>query len=386
MHVLMLSLDPSLLTDPNGNARARHLDYAARCGRLTIIVRRARTSGAPVHASDALTLIPSASRHPILYPWDALRIGRDLSGIDLIVTQDQFTSGLAGVWLRRRLRVPLLVQNHTTLFGNPAWLREKPLRNRALLALASYVRARADFVRTVNQRERAAAIAAGVPEARVAALPLGVLNAAFATPPDAAAVIALRTKLGLLPEHRVILWVGYPVAFKRVPLLLHVFKHITDANPDVRLLLVGDLSPSPDDLRAHIARLGIGECVITPGDVAHHDLPAYYALADVYAHSSSYEGVPRVLMEAASLGVPVVAMRAPGVDEVIEDGVNGCLVADGDVEAMAMEIIHILSDPTHARERAAAGRASALEKYGTETYAERWVGLWQQATAMGMRV
>lgn len=385
MHVLMLSLDPSLLTDPNGNARARHLDYAARCARLTIIVRSTRALNAPVQASDTLTLIPSASRHPALYPWDALHIGRDLPGVDLIVTQDQFTSGLAGVWLRDPLHAPLLVQNHSTISDNAAWLREKPLRNRALLALARYVRARADFVRTVNQRERAAAIAAGVPEQRVAALPLGVVNAAFATPPHPDTVAALRAKLGLLPTHRVTLWVGYPVAFKRVPLLLDVFKRVADANPNARLLLVGDLSRSHDDLPAHLGRLGIGERVIAPGAVAHDELPTYYVLADVYALTSSYEGVPRVLMEASSLGVPIVAMRAPGVDEIIEDGVNGCLVADGAVQAMAEQILRILDDPTHARELAAAGRARALEQYSAETYAERWVELWRQAIAMGMR-
>ncbi len=385
MNVLMLSLDPSLITDPEGSARARHLDYAARCGTLTILVRAPRSFRQIISASRHLTLIPIASRHPALYPWDALRIGRALRDFDLIVTQDQFSSGLVGVWLRGRLKTPLLVQNHSTIFDNPAWLNEKPLRNRLLLALARYVRARADFVRTVNERERRAAIAAGVPPDRVAALPLGSVSRAFATTPAPEAVMALREKLGLLPEHRVILWAGYPVAFKRLPLLLDVFRQVANAQPQARLLLVGDLARSPDDLLAIIARLALGERVLMPGNVAHDALPNYYALADVYALTSAYEGVPRVLMEAASVGLPIVAMRVPGVEEIVREDAMGCLVADSDTQAMAQQIIRILDEPTAARAQASQTRSAALDTYGTDRYSERWVAIWQRAIDMGMR-
>lgn len=386
MHILMLSLDTTLLTEPEGNARARHLAYAAHCGRLTIIVRS--TSSAPpatVQASDALTLLPSRSRHPALYPWDAWRAGRGLRGIDLIVAQDQFTSGLAGVWLRGRLGAPLLVQNHTTIFDNRAWLAEKPLRNRALLALAGYVRARTDFLRTVNQREADAAVAAGLPAERAAALPLGVVSDAFSAPPDLQAVAARRAAWGLPPRTPVILWVGYPVVFKRVPLLFEVFARVRAALPEARLLLVGDLSRSPDDLPALAAHKGLADSILMPGPVAHDDLPAVYALADVYAHTSSYEGVPRVLMEAASLGRPIAAMRAPGVDEILTEGVTGCLTPDGDTDALAQTILALLADRPRAAALGAAARQMALERYGAAAYAERWVGLWRQAVVLGRR-
>lgn len=386
MFVLMLSLDHSLLTDPHGSARARHLSYAERAGTLAIIVRSPRSiPPAPVHASASLTLYPSSSPHPALYPWDALRIGRALTDIDLLVTQDMFTSGLAGVWLRRHLRAPLLVQSHSTIFDNPAWLREKPLRNRALLALGSWVLARADFLRTVNAREAESARAGGFPADRIAALPLGTVSSAFAAPPDAQAVAALRAQLGLTDDHQVILWVGYPVAFKRVPLLLQVFERVAARHPQARLLLVGDLSRSPDDLTALIAQRGLSQRVIMPGAVEHEALPAYYALADLYAHTSSYEGIPRVMMEASSAGLALVAMRTPGVEEIIEDGVNGCLAADGDIEGMANMICGLLDHPGQARALGSSGRKQALSRYSAEGYADQWTDLWRRARELGMR-
>jgi glycosyltransferase involved in cell wall biosynthesis len=383
MHVLMISLDSSLMTDAHGNARARHLDYATRCGKLTIIVRTRGGSAAPVQASSALTLIPTASRHPILFPWDAYRIGRALDAVNLIVTQDQFTSGLPGVWLRNRLHKPVLVQNHSTIFGNPAWIAEKPLRNRALLALATYVRARADFVRTVNERERSTAIAAGIPAERVASIPLGTVSAAFAAPPAPANVTMLRAKLGLHQDTPVVLWVGYPVAFKRLPLLLEMFQRLRVLLPNARLLLVGDLSRSPENVQDIVARLGIRDQVIMTGNIAHDELPCYYALGSVYALTSSYEGVPRALMEAASQSLPIVALRAPGVDEAVDDGVTGRLVDD--IEAMSGAIAQLLTQPHNTRALGNAGRERALKFYGAENYAERWVGVWHRAAELGMR-
>jgi glycosyltransferase involved in cell wall biosynthesis len=385
MHVLMISLDSSLLTDAHGNARARHLDYAARCGKLTIIVRTRGGSAAPVQASSALTLIPTASRHPILFTWDSYRIGRALDAVDLIVTQDQFTSGLPGVWLRNRLHKPVLVQNHSTIFDNAAWVAEKPLRNRALLALATYVRARADFVRTVNERERSTAIAAGIPAERVASIPLGTVSAGFAAPPTPTSIDALRAKLGLSAEQKVMLWVGYPSKVKRVPLLLEIFAHLVKLQPNARLLIVGDMRYSSEDLPALIRQHDLEGKVIMPGNAAHDTLPVYYAIATVYVHTSSYEGVPRVMMEAASVGTPLVGIRAAGVEEIVVDGVNGYLFDETQLEAMANKIGELFDHPDRAHALGAAGRARALKLYGAEDYAERWVGVWHRAAELGMR-
>lgn len=393
MHILMISFDPALINQPDGEARARHREYARRAGVLTIITQTiAHSEGRAAVASEpsGLTIIPTNSRRQATFPFDALRLGmayarRAEAPIDLITTQDMFLTGLAGAWLRRRLRVPLLVQNHSVIFENPAWLAENPRRNRVLLRLAKYVLGRADMVRTVNERERQSAIALGCPPERAVALPLATAARSFAVPADAEQLARLRAELGLLPEQPIVLWVGHPAPVKRVPLLLEAFRHVVEQRPDARLLLLGDASRSREDLPALAAALGIAEQVLMRGPVAHAKLPLYYALASIYAHTSAYEGGPRVMYEAAAAGLPLVAMDVVGPNEIIEHGVNGYLTPDNDPAALAQRIVELLNDPARARAFGAAAQRMAFERYDAATYADRWVGLWRQAIELGMR-
>jgi glycosyltransferase involved in cell wall biosynthesis len=241
------------------------------------------------------------------------------------------------------------------------------------------------MVRTVNRKERDNAIDMGFALERVVSLPLGTASARFAGPIPEPVLAEKRAALGLVPEHKVVLWVGYPVAFKRVPLLLKVFRHVVEQDPDARLILIGDMSRAPQDLRAAAQAENISDRVIMHGPVPHDQLPAYYALGDVYAHTSSYEGVPRVLFEASAAGLPLVGMNVVGVDEVIEDGVNGYLLPDGDAEGMAARIVDLLHDPERVRSLGAAARRLALERYNADDYAEKWVNVWQRAIELGLR-
>lgn len=387
IHVLMISLDASLATQPEGDARRRHLAYAERAGRLSIVVYTPPHVGGAIYPSEKLAILPTNSRSRLTFARDAiLQANRAALAhpIDLITTQDPFLTGLIGLWLRRR-RVPLLVQNHSYYFGNEAWVAEHPLRNTLLSELAKFVVMRADMYRTVNLKERQNYLAMGGSRRRSIALPLGTASARFAEPVDERALAALRARLGLLPIHKVVLWVGYPVGFKRVPMLLKVFRRVTDSEPNAQLVLIGDMSRSPQDLRALARDEGIADRVIMHGPVLHDELPLYYALGDVYAHTSAYEGVPRVLFEASAAGLPLVAMSAVGVDEVIQEGENGSLAPDMDIDGMAGRIITLLRNPAQAVRMGAKAREMAFERYDAEGYVEKWVGVWEKAVELGMR-
>jgi glycosyltransferase involved in cell wall biosynthesis len=220
---------------------------------------------------------------------------------------------------------------------------------------------------------------------RVVSLPLGTASARFTEPVSEDVLAERSAMLGLAPEHKVVLWVGYPVAVKRVPLLFKVFRRVAEQEPNARLVLIGDMTRSPQDLLATTQAENIADRVIMYGPVPHDELPAYYALGDVYVHTSSYEGVPRVLFEASAAGLPLVGMNVVGVDEVIEDGVNGYLLHDGDVEAMAARIVNLLHDPERARSLGEVARRLALERYNADDYTEKWMTVWQRAVELGLR-
>jgi len=388
IHVLMISLDTTLATQPESDARRRHLAYAERAGRLTIVTYTPSGVGAAIHPSPELTILPTNSRSQLTFVADALRQANHVlrtEKIDLITTQDPFLTGLLGVWLRRRFRVPLLVQNHSYYFGNDAWIAENPLRNSLLRQIARFTVMQADMYRTVNRRERANYLAMGGSHRRSIALPLGTASKAFAQPIEEKDLAALRSGLGLLPIHKVVLWVGYPHVVKRLPLLFKVFRRVAADEPNAQLVLIGDMTCSPQDLHVLARDEGIADRVIMHGPVVHDKLPLYYALGDVYVHTSAYEGMPRVLFEASAAGLPLVGMSAVGVEEVIEDGVNGYLAPDLDINGMAGRIVSLLRNPAQAHQMGREAQTMAFDRYEASQYVESWVSVWERAVELGMK-
>jgi glycosyltransferase involved in cell wall biosynthesis len=107
------------------------------------------------------------------------------------------------------------------------------------------------------------------------------------------------------------------------------------------------------------------------------DVPQLMAAADGYLLSSAWEGMPVVLLEAAAVGLPVVATRVGGVAEVVEDGVSGFLVPPGDPTALAqaMEKIEALT-PEQRRAMGARGRALVEQRYSTGSVVDMWERLY----------
>lgn len=166
----------------------------------------------------------------------------------------------------------------------------------------------------------------------------------------------LRDELGL-KDAEIIIYVGRLTRQKGIPTLLKAVPLVLAQRPNARFVLVGPLeSEGPFAVdRASIDRLG-GH-VVTTGP--RKDVPALLGIADVFAFPTEYrEGVPRVLLEAGLAGVPIVASRMPGCNDVVDDGINGYLVEPHEPDKFANRIINLLSDPARAKKM--GGRSGAL--------------------------
>jgi glycosyltransferase involved in cell wall biosynthesis len=92
------------------------------------------------------------------------------------------------------------------------------------------------------------------------------------------------------------------------------------------------------------------------------DVDALYAAMDVFVLASHREGFPRAAMEAAAMGLPVVATDVRGCREVVDDGVTGSLVPVGDPAAL-VEALRALQDPGRRRALGAAARTRAQQHF-----------------------
>jgi glycosyltransferase involved in cell wall biosynthesis len=125
--------------------------------------------------------------------------------------------------------------------------------------------------------------------------------------------------------------------------LVRAIRVLRDAGRDVRLMILGE-GPQRGELEALIARLGLGDRVRLLGHIANP--LKYFRRAQVFALSSTVEGLPNVLVEAMMCGCTPVSTNCPtGPSEVLQDGRFGILVPVGDPDAMAQGIADALDRP-----------------------------------------
>jgi glycosyltransferase involved in cell wall biosynthesis len=142
--------------------------------------------------------------------------------------------------------------------------------------------------------------------------------------------------------------------------LLEAMAQVAWHVPGVRLVLVGS-GPLEDELRQHVARLGLWRTVRFLG--SRDDVADILAMLDLFVLSSRHEGLSIALLEAFASGVPAVATRVGGIPEVIEDGRQGLLVHPGNPTALAAAIRSLLRDDARRTTMGAAAieRARAFD-------------------------
>jgi glycosyltransferase involved in cell wall biosynthesis len=170
---------------------------------------------------------------------------------------------------------------------------------------------------------------------------------------------ARRTELGVEPGETLAVTVANLRAGKGYPFLFAAARRLLDAAAPVRFAVAGQ-GPDEAKLRALHAQLGLGDRVRLMGYVP--DAARLIAAADVFVLASVHEGLPLAVMEALVLGVPVVATRAGGIPELVEDAVSGLLVEPGDPDALADAIATVFDPATRARLAAgAADRGGSID-------------------------
>ena len=122
--------------------------------------------------------------------------------------------------------------------------------------------------------------------------------------------------------------------------------------------------------------LGLDDAVVLPGRQEPGD---WLARADVFVHTSRWEGFGIVLLEAMLASLPIVATSVSAVPEVVVDGETGLLVPEGDVEALARHWGMLLADPERARQLGAAGLERARSEFSVARMTEQTIGVYRQS-------
>ena len=172
---------------------------------------------------------------------------------------------------------------------------------------------------------------------------------------------------GVDAEAPLALAVGRLIAQKDHATLLRAFARVRAEVPEARLAILG-AGPLEAETRRLVAELDLGDAVLLPGRT---DIRDWLERADVFVHTSRWEGFGIVLLEAMLAGLPVVATRVSAVPEVVADGDTGVLLEPGDVDGLAAALQALLADRERARALGDAGKRRAREQFSVARMAER---------------
>ena len=161
-----------------------------------------------------------------------------------------------------------------------------------------------------------------------------------------------------------ILTVGRLDNMKGVAILVEAVSELRRRGIAVALTVVGD-GPQREHLQRLAERNAVGEAVTWAGPVGQDAIRAHYLAADVFCLPSFAEGIPVVLMEAMSTGLPVVANGITGIPELVEHEISGLLVRPGRSDLLVGALERLAADGELRARMGEAGREKVRREFAS---------------------
>lgn len=162
---------------------------------------------------------------------------------------------------------------------------------------------------------------------------------------------------------------------KRIDRFLEVASKVLPKIGNARFLILGE-GELREQLEKQAGSLGINDQVKFLGHVS--DVSSYLPLFDIGVLTSESEGLSNTLIEYLYFGVPAVAFDIGGNGEVIEDGIGGYLVTEGDTSSMADKIVRLLTDDQHRRHLGEAGKRYVEDKFAPDKVMQETMAFYRQ--------
>lgn len=291
--------------------------------------------------------------------------------------------GVYGRLAARAAGVPVVVNTVHGLYALP----EDPLAKRAVVySLERLAATCSDAELLQNPEDVPTLLALGVPRRKITVLGNGVDLARFDPARiDGQTVTRHRALIGAGPDDVVVGAVGRLVWEKGYRELFDAAAIAYDREPSLRFVVIGPRDPDKAD-------------AVTDDEVARaqqragmhflghrDDVDEWYRAFDVYVLASYREGFPRSAMEAAAMGVPIVATDIRGCRQVVDHGRTGLLVPVRDVERLAEALVLLARDEGRRRAMGRAARQKAIEQFDQQRVIDLTLKVYRERLAATSR-
>jgi glycosyltransferase involved in cell wall biosynthesis len=192
----------------------------------------------------------------------------------------------------------------------------------------------------------------------------------------------LRNELGLEPSDTVIVNISRLEPRKGLKFFLESASKIVKHYPHTKFLVVGEGSYRAE-LKRRSAELNLSSNLKFTGP--RRDIENVIGISDISVLTSLWEGLPRVLIQSALVGKPIVTFEVEGAREVVENGVNGFVVPSKDVDTLTERIEFLLEEPKRARKMGLQGREIVGDAWRVEKMVDRIDEVYSELIEMKLR-
>lgn len=355
---------------------------AAREGRHFPLLKRATVEGLPVVYLDW----PKSLSFLGLF-----QVGRVVRSFRPDVVMERYYNFAGcGIYWAHRLGLPSLLEVNALIVDPPEVFKRRlddllggPMRRWALRQCLWATRIVTPLHTTVPPE---------VPRERVVEIPWGANTARFrpeVRSERAGEVEALRARLGLPPEARVVVFLGTFRAWHGAVEFVQAGIELASRRPEVYFLLVGN-GPQRPAVEALCRESGLKARFRFTGGVPYEEVPLYLALAEVGVapfqpryhpalKAAGFFWSPLKIFEYMAMGLPVVTTAVPLLDTIVRPGWEGLLVEEGDVAGLASAIATLLDAPEQALAMGRSARERVVAEYSWERHCERLEAVLEEA-------
>ena len=295
---------------------------------------------------------------------------------DIIHSHHPFLLGTTAIRVARLLQRPLVFTHHTLYEEYTHYVvQDNPRIKTFISEIATGYGNLTDRVIAPSESVRELIRKRGV-EVPVEVIPTGVETDQFR--PGSAP--AFRRELDIPENAYVVGHVGRLAPEKNIPFLARAVARFLQKTPGAVFLVVGDGS-SLEEIKSIFLRKNLADRLFTPGTLSGSRLVSAFQAMDLFAFASKSETQGMVINEAMAVGLPVVALDASGVGDLLEDEVNGRKLKSETVGAFADAIEWLYRLPESERNAMAENARACGERYSLDNTTRKLVALYRTAIA-----
>mgnify|MGYP001565322890 CR=1 FL=1 len=282
--------------------------------------------------------------------------------IDLVTTYDPLKTGLIGLFVSRILKAKFApevngVYTSQTVYMDEAGKLLKKLKGITYPMIMRFVLKRADGIKLLFNNQ-------------IDSLKITLHGKIVKSFPDYVAVDDFKN----IKEEKEVFFAGFPFKLKGVDILIEAFKKVALKYPDWRLKILGWY---PDITK-------LSEAIAGHPQIYHHkpvhryEMPAHIGSCAIFALPSRSEAMGRVLVEAMAAGKPRIGSNVDGIPTVINDGIDGLLVAPENVDDLANKLDMLMGNSDMRHELGKNGEIRAKKEFSEERYIKNIEGFYNE--------